>query len=135
MLLTSESWAPGRLRELENKQEIFETEILESSGERDLSRSQTNGDLMLGSEKKYQPPLPFKNFRWGVPDTESAGRGGRGTEWAQLPWWLRIGKESACQCRGPSFNPWVGKIPWRRKWQSLPVFLPGESCGQRSLAG
>ena len=30
---------------------------------------------------------------------------------------------------------WVGKIPWRRKWQPTPVFLPGESHGQRSLAG
>ena len=34
-----------------------------------------------------------------------------------------------------SFNPWVGKIPWSRKWQSTPVFLPGESHEQRSLAG
>ena len=32
------------------------------------------------------------------------------------------------------FDPWVG-IPWRRAWQPTPVFLPGESCGQRSLAG
>ena len=33
------------------------------------------------------------------------------------------------------FDPWVGKIPWRRKWQPTPIFLPGESHGQRSLAG
>ena len=33
------------------------------------------------------------------------------------------------------FNPWVGKIPWRRKWQPTPVFLPGESHGRRSLVG
>jgi len=33
------------------------------------------------------------------------------------------------------FDPWVGKIPWRRKWLPTPVFLPGESPGQRSLAG
>ena len=33
------------------------------------------------------------------------------------------------------FDPWVGKIPWRRKWQPTPVFLPGESHGQTSLAG
>ena len=33
------------------------------------------------------------------------------------------------------FNPLVGKIPWRRKWQPIPVFLPGKSHGQRSLAG
>ena len=33
------------------------------------------------------------------------------------------------------FNPWVGKIPWRRAQQPTPVFLPGESHGQKSLAG
>ena len=36
---------------------------------------------------------------------------------------------------GTRFNPWVGKIPWRRKRQSTPVFLPGEFDGQRILAG
>ena len=35
----------------------------------------------------------------------------------------------------PGFDPWVGKIPWRRPWQPTPIFLPGESHGQRSLAG
>ena len=43
--------------------------------------------------------------------------------------------EVCLQCRRPRFNPSVGKIPWRRKWQPTPVFLPGESHGQRSLAG
>ena len=33
------------------------------------------------------------------------------------------------------FDPWVEKIPWRRAWQPTPVFLPGESHGQRSLVG
>ena len=33
------------------------------------------------------------------------------------------------------FDPWVRKIPWRRKWQPTPVFLAGESLGQRSLVG
>ena len=37
--------------------------------------------------------------------------------------------------RRPRFDPWVGKIPQRRKWQSTPLFLPRESYGQRSLAG
>ena len=32
-------------------------------------------------------------------------------------------------------NPWVGKIPWRRKWQPAPILLPRKSYGQRSLAG
>ena len=48
---------------------------------------------------------------------------------------VQCGKESACQCRRCEFDPWVGKIPWRRKWQPTPVFLPGESHGQRSLVG
>ena len=47
-----------------------------------------------------------------------------------LPWWLS-GKESASQCRRFGFEPYVRKIPWRRKWQPTPVFLPGESQGQR----
>ena len=38
-------------------------------------------------------------------------------------------------CRRPQFNPWVRKIPWRREWLPTPVFLPGESHEQRSLAG
>ena len=42
--------------------------------------------------------------------------------------WLR-GKESTCQCRRPGFDPWVRNIPWRRKWQPTPVFLPGKSHG------
>ena len=33
------------------------------------------------------------------------------------------------------FNPWVRKIPWRRAWQPTAVFMPGESHGQRGLAG
>jgi len=47
-------------------------------------------------------------------------------------------KGPSCQCRScrrRGFDPWVGKIPWRRKWQPTPVFLPGKSHGQRSLAG
>ena len=40
------------------------------------------------------------------------------------------------QCGRLIFDPWVGKIPWRREWLSLPVFLPGEFHGQRNrLAG
>ena len=48
------------------------------------------------------------------------------------------GEEPACQCRRHKrlgFDPWVRKIPWRRKWQPTPVFLPEESHGQRSLVG
>ena len=48
------------------------------------------------------------------------------------------GKESACQgrkCRRHRFDPWVGKIPWRREWLPTPVLLLGESHGKRSLGG
>ena len=46
------------------------------------------------------------------------------------------GDKSVClQCRRHGFDPWVGKIPWSRKWQPTPVFLPEESRGQRSLEG
>ena len=47
-------------------------------------------------------------------------------------------KELPFQCRRHKrcrFHPWARKIPWRRKWQPTPVFLPGESHGQRSLVG
>ena len=45
------------------------------------------------------------------------------------------GKIIYLQCGRPRFDPWVGKIRWRRKWQSTPVPLPGKSHGQRSLVG
>ena len=48
------------------------------------------------------------------------------------------GKEPSCQCRRHKrrgFDPWVGKILWRRAWQPTPVFLLGESHRQRSLVG
>ena len=48
------------------------------------------------------------------------------------------GNEPSCQCtryKRLGFNPWVGKMPWKREWQPTPVFLPGESHGRRSLVG
>ena len=50
------------------------------------------------------------------------------------PRWIS-GKESTCQYMSHRFNPIVGKIPWRRKWQPCLLFLPGNSHRQRSLAG
>ena len=45
------------------------------------------------------------------------------------------GKKPTCQYRRHRSDPWVEKIPWRRAWQPTPVFLQGESHGQRSLVG
>ena len=48
------------------------------------------------------------------------------------------GKDPACHCKRRKrlgFHLWVGKIPWRRAWHSTPVFLTGESHGQKSLVG
>ena len=48
------------------------------------------------------------------------------------------GKGPACQCSRPKrcrFDPWVGKIPWRRKWQPTPVFSPGEFHREGRLEG
>ena len=51
-----------------------------------------------------------------------------------LPWWLRW--LSVClQWGRPGFDPWVRKIPWRRKWQSTPILLLGKFHGRRSLVG
>ena len=83
-----------------------------------------------------RPPCPHckvllcyktsRSYFWGTQET-----------WGTPKWFS--GKESACQCRRCKrcmFDPWVGKkIPWRRKWQPTPVFLPGESQGQKSLVG
>ena len=51
-----------------------------------------------------------------------------------VTWWLS-GEESTYQRKGQGLDPWVGKTPWRRRWQPTAVFLPGKSHGQRSLAG
>ena len=58
-----------------------------------------------------------------------------------VPLWGFLGgsdsRESVCNARDPGSipDPRVGKIPWRRKWQPTPVFLPGESHGRRNLVG
>ena len=64
--------------------------------------------------------------------------------WTWTPAPLHLGfpggassEEPACHCSGckrRGFHPWVGKIHWRRAWQPTPVFLPGKSHAQSSLA-
>ena len=52
----------------------------------------------------------------------------------QPPWWL-CGKESTCQFKRHTSSLWVEKIPWRKKWQPTPVFLPVKSHGQKTREG
>ena len=54
--------------------------------------------------------------------------------WLLLLWWLRW-KRIHLQCKRMGLKPWVGKIPWRRKWLPTPVFLPWEFHRQRGLEG
>ena len=70
----------------------------------------------------------------------SAGKHWRGLlrycclfSWFQSFWWLSA--EESKRCKRHGLDPWVGKIPWRRKWQLAPGFLPGEFQGQWSLVG
>ena len=78
-------------------------------------------DWILRSAPNILPFLiDYSRTDFGVP-------GDFGTrEGVGLPRWLS-GKEFACQCRRYGFDPWVGNISWRKKWQPTPVFLPGES--------
>ena len=57
-------------------------------------------------------------------------------EWTSLVvWWKRILLPMQETCRRQGFNPWIGKIPWNKKWQPTRIFLPAKSHGLRSLAG
>ena len=57
--------------------------------------------------------------------------------WRELPRWRQWQRTHLPlqETKRHTFRPWAGKILWRRAWQLTPVFLPGKSCGQRSLAG
>ena len=85
----------------------------------------------MGGKNKLRTEMGVK---FGNMEYFSVARvGKKETIWVGLPWWLSR-KESTSQCRGYGCDPWVGKIPWRRKWQPTPVFLPGKFHGQ-NLAG
>ena len=61
------------------------------------------------------------------------------SQWLRIPPCVTVNLQlaglSGCEHKRCGFNPWVGKIPWRRAWQPTAVFLPEESHGQRSLVG
>ena len=85
------------------------------------------------TEQTYLLPISLQS-KWG-PNRDWKASFSNWTN-QQSPWWCS-GKESTCQCSRRErceFDPWVGKIPWRRKWQPTPVLLPEKFHGQRSLA-
>ena len=106
------------------------------------NNSYTLGDKYYKWVKSKELWEGVSSYVWGVGKTFL--RGSRistysyvddlrvGEEEKEFPRWLS-GTESAC--RGCGFDPWVGKIPWRRQWQPTPVSLPGKSYGQRSRVG
>ena len=78
----------------------------------------TNSDKILSVSVREEKHCTSKQINIGFPGSAVV---------KNLPHPCRRHK----RCR---FNPWVGKIPWSRKWQPTLVFLPGKSHGQRSLA-
>ena len=101
-----------------------------------------------------EPIVYWWRQRWSNSDINqciiitalSADKGRYAELWSDLTWsgswerhpWRLSGWRIQLQCRRyrrHGFCPWVRKIPWKRKWQPTPVFLPGKYHGQRSLAG
>ena len=89
-----------------------------------ISSSSTSSTIqLLLTEDRWFPHQERKNLEnynklnceWGFPGGSTV-------------------KKSICQYKRHRFDPWVGKIPWRNKWQPTAVFLPGIYHGQRSLS-
>ena len=78
------------------------------------------------------------SLAWGSPwsreELDLTEQLNNNKEFSRLRRWLN-GQEPPCQCRRHRFDPWVWKIPWRRKWQPLPVFLLEKFHEERSLVG
>ena len=72
-----------------------------------------------------------KQFSLGLRGSQTTLR----IQWNMDPLLRTLTSLVACNGGSSSFNPWVRKIPCKKEWQPIPVFLPGESHGQRSLAG
>ena len=95
--------------------------LISKAYKRFIELNQKNKPSTTNELKTLTDISPKKKYRWPVGFPGGAS-----------------GKEPACQRRRHErhrFNPRVGKIRWWRAWQPTPVFLPGESHGQRSLVG
>ena len=110
-------------------------------------------DVMEKHKRTFWPTQYLAHHEWLVLQESSLSHlkkglfGGKDSlikceEWAQCArgqfnesYLVPTGKEPTCQCRTCKrcgFDPWVGKIPWRRAWQPTPVFLPGEHSSLRT---
>ena len=98
-----------------------------------LQQSQSPSSVCLSPSVSIGMPICVTHTRAPIKNPPSPQR------WSikppsRLSWWLTWLR--VCQqCGRPRFNLWIGRIPWRREWLPTPVFLPGESHGERSLAG
>ena len=116
---------PGRIPPCCNKMGIF-----------NALASQTGLHRLISGTNLVVQLKPVNVGPWELKGPDWCWREARYSEQLGLSWWLRQYIYLACLQYGrPGFHPWVVKIPWRRKWESTPVFLPGQSHGQRSLAG
>ena len=88
---------------------------------------------ILHQEDKSPECLTLRVNRACIWESQKA-TGNKDSTFKWLPWWLR--QYRIClQCGRPEFDPWIWKIPWKREWLPTPLFLPGESHGQKSLLG
>ena len=90
----------------------------------------------LGQEDLLEKEMATHSsiLAWKIPWTVEPGRlQSMGPQRVGHDWVASL--SLSLQCGRPGFDPWVGKILWRQKWQPTPVLLPGKSHGQRSLVG
>ena len=130
----------GRTDSLEKTLRLRKIEGKSKRGRQRMRLLHSNTDLMdMSLSKLWMVVMGREAWCAAVHGVSKSQRGL--SNWTELNWGLprqHSCRELACQCRWHKrggFNPWVRKIPWRRKWQPTPVFLPGESHGQKSLEG
>ena len=149
--LETESTKPSKWRDAEDEEKETDRDNSQISG---LSNSRDGGMLFrngkccgrstLGTPEEHQePPSTWAEFggashrscqqkseiKMNEVKTENLNLSTWNPEWLS-------GKESACNAGDVgSIDPWVRKIPWRRKWQPTTVLLPGKPHGHSSLAG
>ena len=100
--------------------------------------SPPDGDRWVDSPALSEPAGPCFPLQSVVPAPAVTGKGPHAQP--APPAWCPRPLEQRCHrgdrvTRGAMLETWVRKIPWRSEWQPTPVFLPGESHGQRSLVG